>query len=406
MKPNLQISDFNYDLPDERIAKYPLTNRADSKLLVYKSGAMRDHVFHEVAGLLPAGATLVFNNTRVVQARLFFEKTPAARPIEVFCLEPIEQDVQTAMAEVGEVVFECLVGNAKRWNEGLALAMRLDDQVTLRAEKARRKADTFVIRFTWNSQNTFAEILEMAGKVPLPPYLRRESEEADRERYQTVYARFDGSVAAPTAGLHFTEDILQKLDEKGITRLETTLHVGAGTFKPVSTTHIRDHDMHAEEIHVQRDLLEQLLKPGGPVIAVGTTSARTLESLYWMGVKLMHGAVADEAALELDQWEAYELLQHETRERALAALLDYMAKRDLSKLVTHTRLIIAPGYTFRILDGLFTNFHQPGSTLILLIAAILGDDWRQVYAHALANNYRFLSYGDANLYFIPKAGKA
>ncbi len=405
MKPDLQIADYTYHLPEARIAKYPLANRADSKLLVYKEGIISDHVFYEVPDLLPLQTTLVFNNTRVVQARLFFEKTPGARPIEVFCLEPIDQDVQSAMAEVGEIVFECLVGNAKRWKDGLTLSTQLDHNTVLRVEKAGRRGDSFIIKFNWSSENTFAEILEMAGKVPLPPYLHRESEEADRERYQTVYARFDGSVAAPTAGLHFTDAILHQLDKTGVKRLQTTLHVGAGTFKPVSTTHVRDHDMHAEEIHVQRELIEKLLEKK-QVIAVGTTSTRTLESLYWLGVKLLHGNIDNLEALQLGQWEAYELPQNEPLEKALYALLHFMEKQSMSKLITYTSLIIAPGYKFRVLDGLFTNFHQPGSTLVLLVAAILGDDWRKVYQHALDSDYRFLSYGDSNLYFIPKACKA
>ena len=405
MKPDLRIVDYTYDLPDERIAKYPLANRADSQLLVYREGTISDHVFHDVADQIPADATLIFNNTRVVQARLFFEKTPGARPIEVFCLESVDQDVQTAMAQTKDVIFECLVGNAKRWKEGLILGIEMDGGIVLQAEKIARTADAFHIRFRWNKEITFAEILELAGKVPLPPYLKRDSEDSDRERYQTVYARFDGSVAAPTAGLHFTDAIFKQLDQRGIKRLETTLHVGAGTFKPVSTEHVRDHDMHAEEIHVRREFIEQLIDKNGPIIAVGTTSTRTLESLYWLGVKVMTKQDPLEDYLVMEQWEAYDLPQNETLETALKALLQYMTDQKIDTLITYTSLIITPGYRFRVLDGLFTNFHQPGSTLVLLIATILGEEWRTVYEHALAHDYRFLSYGDSNLYFIPSNRK-
>ena len=403
MLPNLRISDYTYNLPEERIAKHPLAQRDTSKLLFYIDGQISDLTFGEVPTLLPPDALLVFNNTRVVQARILFEKTAGATPIEVFCLEPVGQDVQTAMASTREVNFVCLVGNAKRWNEGLTLTKKLNESTTLSVEKRGRQEDSFIIHLSWDSDLSFAEILELAGKVPLPPYLNRDIEEGDRERYQTVYARHDGSVAAPTAGLHFTDEVLEKLSQKGVVLAETTLHVGAGTFKPVSTEHVQNHEMHAEEIHVKRSLVEQLITHNGPVYAIGTTSTRTLESLYWMGVKIISGQT--EQHFVLGQWDAYALPQNISCRDALTALLAFMDENQLQTLITHTSLIIAPGYKYRVLDALFTNFHQPGSTLILLVAAALGEDWHRVYNHALTNGYRFLSYGDSNLYVLPEGNK-
>ena len=403
MLPNLRISDYSYNLPEERIAKHPLAQRDTSKLLYYNNGQIQDLSFGDVPNLLPSDALLVFNNTRVVQARILFEKTAGAKPIEVFCLEPVGQDVQTAMASTREVNFVCLVGNAKRWNEGLTLTKKLNESTTLSVEKRGRQEDSFIIHLSWDSDLSFAEILELAGKVPLPPYLNRDIEEGDRERYQTVYARHDGSVAAPTAGLHFTDEVLEKLSQKGVVLAETTLHVGAGTFKPVSTEHVQNHEMHAEEIHVKRSLVEQLITHKGPVYVVGTTSTRTLESLYWMGVKIISGQT--EQHFVLGQWDAYALPQNISCRDALTALLAFMDENQLQTLITHTSLIIAPGYKYRVLDALFTNFHQPGSTLILLVAAALGEDWHRVYNHALTNGYRFLSYGDSNLYVLPEGNK-
>jgi S-adenosylmethionine:tRNA ribosyltransferase-isomerase len=403
MLPNLRISDYTYDLPEAHIAKHPLAQRDTAKLLYFKEGQILDLNFKNAPEVLPADALMVFNNTRVVQARILFEKTLGAKPIEVFCLEPVGQDVQTAMAANHEVNFVCLVGNAKRWPDGFTLAKKLNETTTLSAQKLNRRDGAFTLRLFWDGDFSFAEILEMAGKVPLPPYLNREIDENDRQRYQTVYARHDGSVAAPTAGLHFTPEAIEKLTQKGVTIAETTLHVGAGTFKPVSTTHIHNHQMHAEEVHVQRDLVQTLIAHRGPIYAVGTTSTRTLESLYWMGVKIISGAT--QSHLVLNQWEAYNLPQHIPYREALTALLIFMDENELATLVTHTSLIIAPGYKFRVLDALFTNFHQPGSTLILLVAAALGSAWEVVYSHALANSYRFLSYGDSNLYIIPEGHK-
>ncbi len=398
------IAEYTYDLPENSIAKFPLAQRETSKLLVFKDGEIAHKKFTDCVDLLPQNSLLIFNNTRVVQARLLFSKTAGAKPIEVFCLEPFLLDVQSAMAAKNEVLFTCLVGNAKRWNDGLLLAHELfvhQKPITLQAEKVGREGDAFVIKFTWNGDATFAEVLENAGKVPLPPYLKRDSELADKERYQTVYAKKNGSVAAPTAGLHFTVDVLHQLKSKGVRMAETTLHVGAGTFKPVGTADVREHDMHAEEIHITVEFLETLLNHQGPRFCVGTTSARTLESLYWLGVKCAQQK--DLEHLKLEQWDAYNLPQDVPVIEALSALRDFIKSKSVADFFTQTQLIITPGYRFKMIDGLFTNFHQPGSTLILLVAAAVGDAWKKIYAEALANNYRFLSYGDSSLLFIQKA---
>ncbi len=402
----LNIQDYRYDLPEHRIAKFPLEKRELSKLLRYKDHEISDHCFKNVIELLPANSTLVFNNTRVVQARMFFEKTAGAKPIEIFCLEPHKMDVAGAMATKGKVVFTCLVGNAKRWTNGLTLQRKItigQENILLKANNLGREDDAFLIEFTWDGEFHFAEILEMVGKVPLPPYLNRNSQDQDKERYQTVYAKHNGSVAAPTAGLHFTPNLLVQIASKNIAVLETTLHVGAGTFKPVSTEDVREHTMHAEEIHITADFLKQLLAAQQPLFCVGTTSARTLESLYWLGVKVLENPALE--TVNLAQWDAYTLPQNIAAHKAISALLKYIEAKNASHIFTQTQLIIAPGYLFRMIDGLFTNFHQPGSTLILLVAAAIGDEWKDVYNHALQNNYRFLSYGDSSLLFIPPKNK-
>jgi len=403
MISEIKISDFTYDLPEERIAKFPLASRELSKLLVFKDDLTEHRSFVDIEDYLPANALLVFNNTRVVQARLLFSKTEGAKPIEVFCLEPFEQEVEMAMAATNRVQFYCLVGNAKRWNDTLILSREIslgDEHFQFRAEKVRREGDSFIIQFSWDGARTFAEVLEEAGKVPLPPYLKRDSEQSDKERYQTVYAKHNGSVAAPTAGLHFTEKILAKLATKGISIAETTLHVGAGTFKPVSTEDVRNHEMHAEEVHITASFVEKLIAHNGPIFSVGTTSTRTLESLYWMGVKCLEDKHI--SSLKLNQWDAYNLPQNVAVKTALEALLAFLQRTEAKHLFTHTQLIIAPGYQFRMIDGLITNFHQPGSTLILLVAAAVGQHWKNIYAEALKNDYRFLSYGDSSLLFIDK----
>lgn len=404
---DLSIKDFIYELPDERIAKYPLAERDQSKLLVYRDGNISEDIYHHIAAYIPAGSLLIFNNTKVVEARLLFEK-PNGGKIEIFCLEPadIYSDVTSAMLQKGKVLWKCLVGGAKKWKEG-ALIATIDPSstITLQAEKIEQLSDHYLIQFSWNKSGlSFAEVLHLAGHIPLPPYLNRAAEETDKERYQTIYAAHDGSVAAPTAGLHFTRNILQTLAAKNIDHSFVTLHVGAGTFKPVKAEHMRDHEMHAEFIDVDAALIKRILQQGNkPVITVGTTSLRTVESLYWLGVKTLHDKKIAVSDLTISQWDPYELdVENITVEISLNALLNWMNANKTDRLVTKTQIIIAPGYRFRIIDALVTNFHQPQSTLLLLVSAITGDDWRKIYAYAMENNFRFLSYGDGSLLWARK----
>lgn len=392
---DLRITDFTYELPDARIARHPLAVRDASKLLHYQDGRITDHSFSDLPGLLPPDAMLLFNNTRVVQARLLFRKESGAL-IELFCLEPLwpSTEIQIAMQQVGSVAWRCLVGNNKRWKEGV-LEMK-HQGLQLRAEKVVGDESGQRIKFSWSPETlSFAEVLTAFGEIPLPPYLGRRPEAEDESRYQTVYARFDGAVAAPTAGLHFTDRVFVALDARGIARTELTLHVGAGTFKPVKAETMAGHDMHREEIVVRTALLERLLEQQGPIVPVGTTSLRTLESLYWMGCLLQE---SDTRLPEPDQFSTYtpDLPQLPTAE-ALQRLLQWMQARQLTDSITYTSILIAPGYRFRLAQGLITNFHQPQSTLLLLVAAAVGDDWRAIYEHALGHDYRFLSYGDSSL---------
>ncbi len=405
----LQINDYTYGLPDERIARYPLTERDLSKLLIYKEGAIESDVYRHLPQHLPATALLVFNNTKVIDARILFQKETGSK-IEIFCLEPAAGvELTQAMMSLEKVRWTCLVGGAGKWKQQF-LEKELHTpkgNVLFRAEKIKQQGGNFEIEFSWNnSWFTFAELLHFAGILPLPPYLQRQSEAADYDRYQTVYARYEGSVAAPTAGLHFTPKLLLKLQEKGIQHSFVTLHVGAGTFQPVKTATMQDHPMHREWIEVNaatiKELLEQLPRP---VIAVGTTSLRTIESLYWMGVKALLNPNASLEELEVQQWDAYDLpLQNALVKDALQALLGWMQQQKLEQIICHTQILIAPGYTVRIASAIITNFHQPNSTLLLLVAALIGDDWRKVYDHALKNDFRFLSYGDGSLLWATKAG--
>ncbi len=390
---DLKIDDYNYPLPDERIAKYPLANRDQSNLLSYENGEVAEHRFDAISNLLKPGSQIIMNNTKVVQARLLFYKSEGTAPIEIFCLEPVALEVQQAMAMKNEIVFYCLVGRAKKWKAG-ALEIALNTH-QLKAEKLEKRGQGFEIKFSWTGDLTFAEILEEAGHTPLPPYLNRKDEESDKERYQTVYAKNNGSVAAPTAGLHFTDEILKILKERNHEILNATLHVGAGTFKPVSSEVVSDHEMHFEEIHVSPDFITKLLHHTGSRTAVGTTSVRTLESLYWLGVKLLDLSIDDN--LELGQWDAYNLTQDISVVNALTNLLKHMNGKDL---FTRTQLMIGPGYNFRMVDSIITNFHQPKSTLLLLVAAATKGNWREVYDFALTNNFRFLSYGDSSIIHI------
>ncbi|WP_192821509.1 S-adenosylmethionine:tRNA ribosyltransferase-isomerase [Rufibacter sp. LB8] len=399
----LAISDFTYTLPTDRIAQFPLENRDQSKLLLYKNNRLADNQFRDLPDVLPPQSMLVFNDTRVVQARLRFQKSTGGL-IELFCLEPLEpaREVQQAMQQTFSVVWKCLVGNNKRWREG-RLEMPLGpfpQDGTLWAERLAPAEEGYAIHFTWSPGHlTFAEILEKAGLLPLPPYMNRDAETSDQERYQTVYAAERGAVAAPTAGLHFTPQILENLQAKGHQLGFVTLHVGAGTFKPVKAELMEYHYMHGEQLSVSRDRVTQLLRHlGKPVIAVGTTSMRTLESLYWLGAALSMGLLPlEDEELVLPQWAPYETKSNLSVQEALEAILTYLDHRNLSHLQATTRILIAPGYTFKLCTGLVTNFHQPQSTLLLLVAALIGPSWQKVYRHALANNYRFLSYGDSSL---------
>lgn len=404
MRSSISIHAFNYDLPDSSVAKYPLPERDTSKLLVWKDNTIADFHFSDLHDLLPNGSMLVFNNTRVIRARLNFVKTTGAS-IEVFCLEPSDPpDYVISFAQTSHCNWKCIVGNKKRW-KGEQLQLRITigiKEIVLCASLLGELEGGFEIGFSWNDPGfTFADILEAAGNIPIPPYLHRESEVIDATVYQTVYAKIKGSVAAPTAGLHFTQSVFEALSIKGISCEEVTLHVGAGTFQPVKSEMVGEHLMHTEYFSVNRSFIDRLIAHPGKVIAVGTTSVRTLESLYWLGCKIMQNAQIGPDQLSVAQWEPYEGNAGQFQSRVvLQAISDWMEERKLKTLETVTQIMILPGYQFRIIDGLVTNFHQPQSTLLLLISAILGEDWKRVYAHALAHDYRFLSYGDANLYWI------
>ena len=412
---NIHIADYNYDLPDERIAKFPLAERDASKLLIYNHGEVSEDVFSSLPKYLPQGALMVFNNTKVIQARLHFRKASIegiqGALIEVFCLEPaLPNDYQLNFSQKGSVQWYCLVGNLKKWKEGKlfrTIEMPNGEQVTLACERMGLHGTSHIIEFSWNGNYTWAELLDAVGELPIPPYLNRETQESDKTTYQTVYSKIKGSVAAPTAGLHFTERVLQALDEAGIDREELTLHVGAGTFKPVKSEEIGGHDMHTEHIAVRRQTIEKLIAHGGEAIAVGTTSVRTLESLYYMGILAMQG----KEDLHVPQWMPYEekttadgQQSTEIAQRVgwstvncLQALLAYMDQHHLDVLHSSTQIIIAPGYEYHIVRRMVTNFHQPQSTLLLLVSAFLKGDWRKVYDYALSHDFRFLSYGDSSL---------
>ena len=388
----MQKSDFEYDLPNSRIAVHPLTERDQSKLLVFKEGSIRDQLFTDLPAQLPAKSQLIFNNTRVVRARLQFIKTEGTKPIEIFCLGPYAQSVEEAMNSVHNVQFECLVGNLKRWKDH-PLELALENGTTLRAEKVSRNGAFWVISFTWNRDLTFAQVLDCAGKIPLPPYMNRDASSDDAERYQTVYAHTNGSVAAPTAGLHFTQRVFQSLECADHETVELTLHVGAGTFKPLGEGEIEAHQMHDEEIILSQKWLKQYLGHEGPKIAVGTTSLRCLESFHWIGAKLIETGELS----PLGQFEAYTLNSSLTVTQTYSALLETLKIRNIMELALSTQLMIKPGYSFKTVKGIVTNFHQPGSTLLLLVSAAVGEQWREIYSHALENGYRFLSYGDSSL---------
>ena len=395
----IAIAEYDYPLPDERIAKYPLAERDTSKLLLYKGGEILQERFANLPGYIPQGALMVFNNTRVIQARLRFRKETGAQ-IEVFCLEPEQPaDYQQVFQETAECVWQCLVGNSSRWKSG-ALSQMINIggvEVTLSVERVSSADGVNLVRFSWDGGFSFAELLEAAGELPIPPYLNRKTEENDKNTYQTVYSKVKGSVAAPTAGLHFTPAVLSALDAAGVQRGEVTLHVGAGTFRPVKSELIADHEMHEEYIEVQRGLIERLVAAGGAAVAVGTTSVRTLESLYFLGEKVCENPLMEESELFVGQWEPYNREHTLSTVEALKGLLQWLDAKGLDRVHSHTRIMIAPGYKFRIVKAIVTNFHQPKSTLLLLVSAFIGADWRKVYEYALENGFRFLSYGDSSL---------
>lgn len=397
---HIQIEKFNYNLPDERIAKYPLAQRDSSKLLVYKSGKIIDAAFKDISEYLPLDSLMIFNNTKVIQARLQFQKDTGAK-IEIFCLEPCAPaDYLFSFQQTKECSWLCLVGNSKKWKEDkLSLQVEVNNiSLTLSAERLKRVGDSSEILFSWNNEYvTFADILDAVGELPIPPYLNRKTEESDINTYQTVYSKIIGSVAAPTAGLHFTPKVLKQIEDKGIGRAEVTLHVGAGTFKPVQASEIGGHDMHSELISVKKETIELLLaNRTKKIVAVGTTSVRTLESLYYLGVLL--GENANESELFVPQWMPYENESTLTVEESLSNILKYLNVQQLDILVAHTAIMIAPSYSYKIVNAIVTNFHQPQSTLLLLVSAFTkGDNWQQIYKHALDSDYRFLSYGDSSL---------
>ena len=417
---HIKISDYNYDLPDERIAKFPIAQRDHSKLLVYKHGEVSDDVFHHLPTYLPQGALMIFNNTKVIQARLHFRKETGAL-IEVFLMEPaVPTDYELMFQTTGHCSWLCMIGNLKKWKEGslkrdfeikgnkltLSATMRRGDALGSEAQKmvAKGGGTNYWVDFDWdNDKVSFAEILEAVGELPIPPYLNRKTEESDKTTYQTVYSKIKGSVAAPTAGLHFTDAVLKDLDAHGIDREEVTLHVGAGTFKPVKSLEIEGHQMHTEYIVVHRRSLEKLIKHECRVIAVGTTSVRTIESLYYMGVHLLKHPEANEDDLHVNQWDPYELSEDGnlvdgiTPMQSIQAIIDYLDRNGLEALHSSTQIIIAPGYQYKIVKMLVTNFHQPQSTLLLLVSAFLKGDWKKVYDYALSHDFRFLSYGDSSL---------
>lgn len=398
---NIKIENFDYPLPDEQVAKYPLDQRDESKLLVWKGGNISDNQFIELPDLLPARSKLIFNNTRVIRARLHFRKETGAK-IEVFVLDPfLPADYALNFQQTEKCSWKCMVGNLKKWkNEKMTLSVTINNNtITLYAENMGEAGNSRIVQFSWNkNEYSFSEVLEAAGTIPIPPYLHRESETIDLTRYQTVFSKIKGSVAAPTAGLHFTDRVIGQLQQKGVTTAELTLHVGAGTFQPVKSNTIDGHEMHTEHFLVNRKIVEELTNHDAPVIAVGTTAVRTLESLFYLGEKVLNNPKTDPADLTVKQWEPYQQTNSSDRKASLAALLDYMNRNELEQLSSSTQIIIVPGYNFKMIDGMITNFHQPQSTLLLLISAFIGDEWKSVYQHALSSNYRFLSYGDSNLY--------
>ena len=402
----LNIDDFDYELPDERIAKFPLAERDHSKLLVWRNGTIAERNFYNLPEELPEGAMLVFNNTKVFRARLIMHKPSGAR-LEVFCLEPhAPADYENAFSVKGECQWRCLVGGLKKWKEGaLIIDFEMNGEACrLEAYRGEQVGKSHVVTFRWAVDATFGEIIEHLGRIPIPPYLNRESEEIDNTRYQTVYSRIEGSVAAPTAGLHFTPRLIDELHSRGVKTEEVTLHVGAGTFLPVKESDAVRHTMHTEHFVVSVATLRNLIANLGHIFSVGTTSTRTIESLSALGQRVLQCGTP-EAERPVGQWEIYDIPAERGARELLGALVEYMEREGVESLAAATQIMITPYYHFRIIDGLVTNFHQPKSTLLLLISAIVGERWREIYGYAMENGFRFLSYGDSSLLFVPKNGQ-
>ncbi len=397
---NISIDEYNYDLADERVAKYPLPIRDSSKLLVYKDAQINETTFHSLAGYIPEGSLMIFNNTKVIQARIVFYKETGAR-IEIFCLEPVAPpDYATAFQQIESVVWLCMVGNLKKWKEKqLSKAItRNGKEILLTAELIENNGLTHHVRFSWNDSSvTFSELLEVVGELPIPPYLHRDTCEKDNETYQTIYSKIKGSVAAPTAGLHFTPEVLESLQAKNVQIGELTLHIGAGTFHPVKSERIEGHEMHTELFLIKKSLIKNILDNLGKIIAIGTTSVRTLESLYYVGLQLAQNLQADMTDLKVTQWMPYSGENQLSTEASLQHIIDYLERNEKDYLELGTQILIAPGFTYRIVSGIVTNFHQPKSTLLLLVSAFVGDDWKKIYDYALQHDFRFLSYGDSSL---------
>jgi S-adenosylmethionine:tRNA ribosyltransferase-isomerase len=400
---NISINDYNYNLPEDKIAKYPLPDRESSNLLFYNQGQIQKDLFTNITQYLPNDHLMVFNNAKVVSARLLFQKDTGAN-IEIFCLEPYQpSDYAMAFQQTTTSSWKCMVGNLRKWKDQLlSKNLRIKNtEITLEAKKTNKIGNYVIVQFNWdNSHITFGEILDQAGKVPIPPYLNRDSESIDKERYQTKYSQVKGSVAAPTAGLHFDNQTLQQIKEKSIPREEITLHVGAGTFRPVQTDSVVKHKMHEEHFSVSLETMNQLIDHEKRILSVGTTTVRTLESIYWLGVKLE--LKPDLSEFKLDQWEHTELDIELPVSKALQNIRNYLLENELQSLNASTQIMITPGYSFQLTHALITNFHQPKSTLLLLIAAFIGDDWKYIYRFALENDFRFLSYGDSSLLFPKK----
>ena len=397
---HIDLSEYDYDLPEDKIAQYPLEKRDESRMLLFRNNNISEDIFKNIDNHIPSGSLLVFNNTKVIRARLIFRKDSGAK-IEVFCLEPSTPcDYAMSFSSKNRVEWKCLIGNIRKWKRGILNIgfSKNNKQYKLFAEMLNSEGDAWRIKFSWDaSELTFGEVIEATGHIPIPPYLNRPDEEEDSVRYQTIYSQVRGSVAAPTAGLHFTKEVIKKLLIKDIQTVELTLHVGAGTFQPIKSDSILEHQMHSEHFFISARAIEIILKNIGSIIAVGTTSVRTLESLYWLGLKLMEDSMIAPDELYLGQWEPYSLKNTADPMQSLETILFWMKKNNLTHLHAPTRIMIIPGYNFIFTDGIITNFHQPKSTLLLLISAWVGDYWKKIYGYALENDFRFLSYGDSSL---------